>query len=517
MKKILIFLFLISIFLGGKVYAAPVVTLNFPQNNGNFSYSITFNCSATSQPAGLSNITLYGNWSGRWESNGTNFVSGASNSTTFTRNLPQGRYLWNCLATDNLSQSNFSLSNRTINIDKTPPVISSFALNESYLCGTTSRVKANCSVTDSFTGVKSVVINVNGSGSNKNYSASFVSGNTYSASVPLNQTGLWNFTCIATDYSGNLAKKYSSIRVYSSLADLTVSKNDLSIFNQKIYEGENVTISAVIHNNGCQNANNFLEGFYYGNPSSGGINLGNVTLSVPQRSSSIANISWITSIGPANIFTIADLTGLVTESNKSNNEANRTFNIPAWQVFYGNVTATKILENSNSNEMNLWFNDSITTGMIFVTDKNSVIHWNSLVALGRSANGAIESNDFSDLDKIFNMTSFNDSVSNLFTTNGNTPKQTENFTVDSINTPYVPVIESTNTTNFMTGIMWDSYYDTDGQFDTVDKEKVVFATKVNQEAQGGYGKYDYEIKIPVRLRNQSAFDNSNVYFYYELS
>ena len=104
------------------INAPTFVSLNLPANEYNFSTeTITFNCSATNFD-GLSNITLYGNWSG-WHANKTNDVSGTSNSTTFTRNLSTGSYKWNCLVYDINGNYGWGDTNYTLIIDSTAPII----------------------------------------------------------------------------------------------------------------------------------------------------------------------------------------------------------------------------------------------------------------------------------------------------------------------------------------------------------------------------------------------------------
>ncbi|MBI2129961.1 right-handed parallel beta-helix repeat-containing protein [Candidatus Woesearchaeota archaeon] len=97
-------------------YVAPIVTLNSPINyyNETSTSTITFNCSATDN-VNLTNITLYGNWSG-WHANETKYVAGTSNSATFTKNLTNGTYTWNCLAFDNYSNSAFASANFTLSV-----------------------------------------------------------------------------------------------------------------------------------------------------------------------------------------------------------------------------------------------------------------------------------------------------------------------------------------------------------------------------------------------------------------
>jgi len=132
----------------------PNVTIISPINYENKSDEVVFNCAA-SDFDGLSNITLYGNWSG-WHANETIQVSGNYNETYFLKNLSEGKYLWGCLVTDNLSISNFS-ENYTITIDRTPPVIGEVSVNESYICGD-AYVRINCSAQEAFTDISSVII-----------------------------------------------------------------------------------------------------------------------------------------------------------------------------------------------------------------------------------------------------------------------------------------------------------------------------------------------------------------------
>ena len=107
---------------------APSVTLNLPVNTANLtSNPVTFNCSATDNEQ-LVNITLYGNWSSGWHANQTNNLTGTDNSTTFQLNLSNGIYVWNCLATDNTSNSSFAAANYPLNVtvDPPPPIYTKF-------------------------------------------------------------------------------------------------------------------------------------------------------------------------------------------------------------------------------------------------------------------------------------------------------------------------------------------------------------------------------------------------------
>ncbi|MBS3064411.1 MAG: hypothetical protein J4472_01235, partial [DPANN group archaeon] len=93
-----------------------------PSNNSRINTNpVTFNCSAT-DTLGLSNITLYGNFTGSFIANKTNSATSTSNSTNFSLSLTDGTYSWNCLAvsSDNL-RSTFASSNFTFTLDTALP------------------------------------------------------------------------------------------------------------------------------------------------------------------------------------------------------------------------------------------------------------------------------------------------------------------------------------------------------------------------------------------------------------
>ncbi len=102
----------------------PTSVLNSPVNNyGSNLSNITFNCTATDD-VNLTDVTLYGDWTGSWTANETNSTPINNYPTTFTKTISGGTYLWNCLACDNASQCSFATSNNTFTIDGTPPVAS---------------------------------------------------------------------------------------------------------------------------------------------------------------------------------------------------------------------------------------------------------------------------------------------------------------------------------------------------------------------------------------------------------
>ena len=98
--------------------------------------SLIFNCTSRTYNK-LVNISLYNNVSGAWRLNQTTLVSGTVNTTTLTlNNIPNGDYLWSCLAYDNESFSAFGINN-------------SFKIGDDLETPTVNLVEPADSVTDS--------------------------------------------------------------------------------------------------------------------------------------------------------------------------------------------------------------------------------------------------------------------------------------------------------------------------------------------------------------------------------
>jgi subtilisin family serine protease len=109
----------------------PTITLNSPINvfNSSSAINITFNCTA-SDNINITNVTLYGNWSGGWHANQTN-SSGINNSNyIFNKNISDGKYLWNCKACDNSSNCAFANSNFSLTVDTKPPYFNPVPTNQ---------------------------------------------------------------------------------------------------------------------------------------------------------------------------------------------------------------------------------------------------------------------------------------------------------------------------------------------------------------------------------------------------
>lgn len=496
----------------------PEVELISPVNHANLTSQVTFNCSLSDLDSNLENVSLYGNWSGGWHLNESVGVSPGEDYVDFSKTLSEGTYVYSCRVYDNLSVSNFSESNNTINVDITPPEVTSVLINESYVCGYT-QVRVNCTATDDFTGIDKIIIQGITFNQTLNYSGIFLTGNTYYADIILNQTTSWSFNCIVNDSVGNTANLTSetSVSGYSSSPDLYINYTSIFLSEENPIENQSVIINASVQNLGCGDFSGGIIGYFKGDPESSGENIGNDTVNVLGLSNNQTNISWNADIGKINIFLYVDFWEEITEFNESNNKANKSFSIPAWQDIYGNMSVEKIIGTSGGN-LERWQNISLFNGNVFLTDSECNVNWISLQALGRTIAGGISSNDFSEIDSILSMQNFEDSISKEYTTS-QTPNHIQTFNVHDSNITNVPVINSTNNSNFVTGILWDysDDVDSDNEYDSSDKEDVVFVTRINQSSQGFYGTYDYEITFPVKMREYKKDESSQIYLYYDLN
>jgi hypothetical protein len=244
-------------------------------------------------------------------------------------------------------------------------------------------------------------------------------------------------------------------------------------------------------------------------------------MSIQGYNSNLSYLIWNSTIGLNNLFVFVDpptaTNGSFREWNESNNKANINISISSWSYFYGNVLNSSIysLADRTNNSLREWLVETINTGNIYTTTSDTVISWSDLQAIGKNKTNGNATNDFTDIDTLLGNLAYTDSVSNTYTQAGQI-KNIENFTVFSKSIQSVPVTNSTNNSNFITGILWDTKYDTDGQFSQTDKEKLIFATKINKSEDGAYGNYDYELRVPAKLRNYNTTTTQPVIFYAEL-
>lgn len=328
-------------------------------------------------------------------------------------------------------------------------------------------------------------------------------------------TYYWNVTCL--DLAGN-RNTSETLNFTIRAPDLMINSGNISFNETSPEEGKNITIYANIYNTGGIPASNVIVQFWREDPGVGGVQInGNITIPLLiNGENTTINITYSPIIGSNNIFVILDpplaTNGSIIEENETNNKANKQFSIGLYQVYAGNTTELLKLEKMSINRTIFeWSVENATGSNIFVTDIEATPDFNNLQAVTRDINNVFKSDDFSEIDARLGSTNYTDSVNNTFASNG-IPKETMQFTVFTTQINDVPVINSTNTTNFKTGILWDK---SDGGIEYNGTQDIVFISEIKKQQEGGLGIYDFEIKVPALLRNYNA-PGATVAFYYEL-
>jgi hypothetical protein len=293
--------------------------------------------------------------------------------------------------------------------------------------------------------------------------------------------GQVNFTVNSSCYSDNITfenlntAKLTNITIYDQIPP------SISLLNPSDgFETTNPArlIFSVTDQTGVENCSLFLnyaknETIYYPSP---GQNTFNLTL-LP------GEYNW-------SVFCIDN-----SSYHNNNSTPTWTFIIPVWQFYYGNLSSKISLSNSDNISTFTW-NDQFTAN-IFIVETGSSISWNALQALGRNISNMSQYNDFSEADVNLSMAEFVDSINNSFTVN-NMPKFTVSLSVYNKIIQNIPVVNSTNTTDFYTGILWDM---SDGNTQYNGSQDLVFITHKNLSAHGKFGYYNYEVRVPATLKN----------------
>jgi len=454
-----------------------------------------------------------------WNYNTTSYIDGNFSYIFDSTSQPYGNYSVVALAT---STGFYSAVNSTyfyLGPDTTAPLITLLAPTDMQHAGVGA---FNFTYRPYDYNLKNCTLYIDINGTFTNISSTNSPSNNQTNTFTNISLGLesykWNVKCY--DTFGNSAFAASNYTLNITGPDLKVVDGNITFSSVELTEGKNITVYANITNAGLSAATtSSIMQFYYGDPSLGGIQIGqNITI----QNMSVGEIRTINStyslrIGNNNIYVLVDALNTVNETNELNNKANGSITVGMYQYYYGNVTTNVLLGTSDDSLFLGKFNISSNTGYIFIANSKSVFSFTNLQALGLNKNNNTVGNDFSDLDANMNTTGYTDSVNNLWTGGTNIPLITLTYNISGKVINNVPAVYSTNNTNFETGILWDTADDASHnfQYDTTDNEDIVFATRQGIAKQGKYGVYNYEIKVPALLRSYKG-STDNVIFYYEI-
>ncbi|GEM_PF-6285451 len=167
-----------------------------------------------------------------------------------------------------------------------------------------------------------------------------------------------------------------------------------------------------------------------------------------------------------------------------------------WALIKGTLRGRKII-NTSENGQFLSESNASPYGHVLVIPQDGSLNYSALTALTRNTANGFESTDFADADALLNLTGEVDSIAQVFGGGGTSPSQTDTFTLAGYARTQVPVVNSTNSTNFVTGLLWHSQ--AVNNYTQSAKPTLTLVTRVNRQAQGKYGVYDYEIRVPATL------------------
>jgi hypothetical protein len=274
----------------------------------------------------------------------------------------------------------------------------------------------------------------------------------------------------------------------------------INISTGPLLEGVNTTISAYVNNTGTTIENDVLVEFII----DGTISI-NRTINTSPGVINEVNISYFLEAGTTQVDVSVDPTDVIIEIDETNNDESENITISSWAIYYGVLDLERVVGNNNSASVFTWFEED-ATGSIYVIDSDATINFANLYALGRNTSNENSTNDFLEVDQALNLTGRDDSISTLFSIDLSTPRETRTFTIDANTYLNVPVTNTTNSSTFQTGILWDATSDTTGEYD--ENETLVFIANVEHQLQGLYGIYDYELRVPFELARTEGVVNT---------
>lgn len=356
------------------------------------------------------------------------------------------------------------------------------------------------------------------------FSGGQVSWSLSSGTLDPDESGIWSYIFTAdttkreeysvsfliNDTSTSSGSTDSSVYNITYDQELLINRSKMSTSAEEAAEDDIVQINATIENLGINDANNLdieIEDNLTGNT------IYQRTINVSAESSYLLVYNWTAEIGSHTLIFKADTPlasgGNIDEHNESDNKANVTINVSNWHTFYGDIQGNMTLATSSGPIMNWEVSDLI--GNIYIADSDSEIDWGSLKAMGRDSANASSFEDFHEADLAINLSQFKDSINATFTEN-DAIRASRGYEVFDSNITDVPIVNSTNTSSFRTGMLWDMSDSGDGSFDDTDAEDIVFITEINEDTEGKNGVHDYEIRVPRRLATyKGTTDSLEVY------
>jgi hypothetical protein len=493
------------------IFAPPKITLLSPSNN-TYTQNSSMNFSYIPIDAlGLLNCSIY--LDGTRNQSSSAIVQNIQNNFTIT-GISEGKHNWSVECVDTDENLNTSIP-RIFYRDTTSPFINLTSPDDNAGLDANQDVTFGWTPTDLLDTLLICDLVVDSVIEDTSFATS---GFPRVESVSGLSQGqhFWNVTC--TDQSGNTNTSETRSFNYTS-PDFLINETLITISNDNPTENETISINVTVHNIGGAPVSSVGIKFYNGDPEGSGVQIGTTkTISINAFSSNTTSIFWNAPLGMSNIFVIADFPDTITELDETNNKANKSLSVASWHFFYGSVNAETnfTLSDSSSYELTNWNMANLTKANIYVADYDSVIDWLSLQAIGKTTSGTSSNNDIQEIDTALSMTSFKDSHETLYLNSSSEINETRDYTVFTNQITQVPVATSINSSSFKTGILWDTSDDTNSEYDTTEKEDIVYITSVQKSTMGSYEISDYELRVPANLRSYDPSNQQTAVFYMEI-
>ncbi|HDK41960.1 MAG TPA: VCBS repeat-containing protein, partial [Candidatus Pacearchaeota archaeon] len=207
------------------VSGIPGVSLFSPLNmNSTTNTTVQFNASVIDSGT-LSNMTLYGNWSGSWSANETISLSSTYNESSFTKTLSAGTYLWNvysCDVDNNCDWGNLNYTLTITAVDTTSPTVNLVSPANNTLETSSNSITFTYNVTDA-SSVSNCSLIINNQVNSTNTSITKDTNQTFTQTLS-NADYNWSVNC--TDSANNVG----SSGVYNLSVNVVVD-NEYPVFS----------------------------------------------------------------------------------------------------------------------------------------------------------------------------------------------------------------------------------------------------------------------------------------------
>jgi hypothetical protein len=298
------------------------------------------------------------------------------------------------------------------------------------------------------------------------------------------------------------------------MPDLYINSSDITFSDLKPSENETINITATIHNIGLADAQNFTVEMRVNGFAGTIIYSGNISLAMNTSINITANYTLL--IGDTGFYVLVDTplatNGSIRESDETNNNASNSIHVGLWEYVTGTTNDKLVMSDSTNQTIFDWLVSNSSGSKIFAVDMDSDINWRNLQALGVNMSNLSSNSDFYTLDTKLGSVNFSDSINRTYTASGS-PIELANYTIYTKPINNIPIVNSTNNSNFKTGILWDYG---DGGTKYTGAQDIVFVSPINKNVQGYNATVDYELRIPATLRSYKAGQDA-VVFYAEIN